>query len=467
MRAVVAVALLAGVYVLAFAVIVGIIVVDVLWLVYERPFSFLWWSVIGAVLIFAVISALVTFSRARDEAVQGVAVREQDEPELWALVRRLADDAGTEAPDKIYVTPQAAVRMTQRTKWLGLVTGTRKLAVGAPLLACMTERQLSFMLAQELGVHGNRDTRLVNITLTGREALQKTVNDLLSGNRYEATVGEIFQGYAKLYFKVTDDLQRWQVFASDAAATRITGSKAAESALRERGVVETAWKLFHDNHFRPAWEAGYRPTTIFDAFARLRGAPELHAHLDEVRRTPETGTEERIAAVNALNISSTGPDRPAGALLANSGEVMDKTLISELMEELGVKRRVDWAELASASARARRVDQTRRLVRIGGGSLTSILDELDAGNLTPFLRMDAKPGNPFGGPRVRREFARGLLIEELGWLIEVELVDAGRARWETDWLGTTTFHGPDFSAEIELAADDRGSTTELREALTR
>ncbi len=462
---VVAVSLLVGIYVLALALIAGVVAVGVLLAVNQR-FSFVWWLVIGSVLIFATISALITFSRSRDEAAQGVSVRERDEPELWALVRRLADQADAVVPDKIFVIPQPEVRTTLVAKWLGLVTVTRKLQVGAPLLACMTERQLSFVLAHELGVHGNRDTRLVSIALNARQALEKTVDALLAGNRYDRVVGEFFQWYAKVYFKVTENLQRWQVSAADAAAAKVTGSLAAESALREQKVVETAWKLFHDKHFRPAWEAGYRPTTIFDAFARLRGAPELHAHLDEVRRTPDADTEQRIAAVNALHIAKSGPDRPAGALLADNGAVMDKTLVSELMEELGVKRRVDWAELATLSARARRVDQTRRTVRLGGGSLTGILDRLDAGDLTPFLRMDAKPGNPFGGPRVRREFARGLFIEELAWLVEIELVDAGRARWETDWLGTTTFHGPDVSAAIELAADDRGSTTKLREALT-
>lgn len=462
---VVAISLLVGVYVLAFGLIAGVVTITVLLAVNERP-SFLYALVIGSVLIFVVLGALVTFSRSRDEAADGVPVRDRDEPELWALVRRLADEADTPVPDKIFVISQPDVRMTLGTKWLGLVTVTRKLQVGAPLLACMTERQLSFVLAQELGVHGNRGTRQVSIALNARVALQKTVDDLLAGNGYDRFIGEFFQWYSKIYFRVTDNLKRWQLFVADEAAAKITGSSAAESALREKRVVETAWKLFHDKHFRPAWEAGFRPTTIFDAFARLRTAPELHAHLDEVRRTPDAVTEERIAAVGALKISSTGPDRPAGTLLANNGAVMDKTLVSELMEDLGVKRKVDWAELATSAARADRLHRTRRLVRLGGGSLTTILDQLDAGEITPLLRMDLKPGNPFGGPRVRREFARGLLIEELTWLIEVELVDAGRASWETDWLGATTFHGPDLSAEIELATDDRGSTAQLREALT-
>ncbi len=462
MRAVVAVALLVGVYVLALAVVAGVVVVGWLWLVAGRPFMFMWWTGLGLALIFVTISALVTFTRSRDREPYGVEVTPRDQPELWALVRRLA----AVTPDEIYLVPDAEVRMTQRTRLMGLVTGVRRLYVGAPLLACMTERQIGFVLAHELGVHGNRDTRLVGLALAGRSALELTVHDLSHGHRYDQVIGAIFQQYAKLYLKVTDQLARWQVTASDANATKVTGSQAAESALREQAVVAAAWKLFHDKHFRPAWEAGYRPTTIFDAFARLRAAPELRAHLEDIRSHPTAETAARIAAVTALGVQTTGPDRPAGALLADGGAVMDRTLVSDLVEEFGLKQRVDWTQLGTISARAHRVEQTRRIVRIGGGSLTAVLDTIDNGGLDSLLRKDLKPGNPFGGLRVRREYAKGFLINELTLLAEVALVDAGRAVWETDWLGTTTFHGPDLSAEIELATDDRGSTAELRDALT-
>lgn len=465
MRAVVAVALLVGVYVLAFALIVGIIVADVLWVVYERPISFVWWTGIGAMAIFGTLGALISFTKARDERSSGIKVSKDAEPELWALVTRLAGAAGSVPPDHLYVVPTADVWMTQKTRMLGLIGGERRLFVGAPLVACMTERQLSFVLAHALGVHGNRDTRLITMALTGREALIKAIEDLAVGNRADRVVAEVFELYLRLYRKVTDKLAVWQGTAADANATKVVGSLAAESALREQEVVVAAWKLFHDNHFRPAWEAGFRPTTIFDAFARLRGAPELHVRLDEIRRNPTDETRQRIAAVAALGVKTTGPDRQAGTLLANAGAVMDKTLVSELMEELGVKKRVDWAELGVLTVRAKRVEQTRRIVRIGGGSFEKVLDTIDDGKMDSLLRKDLSPGNPFGGPRVRNEFKKGALIQELTWLAEIELVDAGHGLWQTDWLGTTTFHGPDLSAQIEKATDYRGSTAELRAAL--
>ncbi|HEX7303967.1 M48 family metallopeptidase [Lentzea sp.] len=476
MRAVVAVALLVGIYVLGLVLIAGIVLVSVLFFVNDRPIGFIWSVVIGGALAFALLSGLFTLAGTSDDDERGELVGEQDEPELWALVRRLADEVGTRPPDRVFIVAEANAWVSQRTRLLGLVATTRRMSVGAPLLACLTERQLSFVLAHELGHYSNRDTRLSGVVATGRVALGRMISKLHNQSWYHVVAAVVFDLYANVYFAVTASLARRQELVADATATRIAGTEAAVSALRELPVVKAAWNLFHERHFRPAWDAGFLPTTIFDAFAGLRGSPELRAHLDEIRQNPPEGVpgpydshpplSERITAATAMAVPTKGSDRPAGALLANNGAVMDKTLVSSLVEELGVKKRVDWATLSHNAVRATRVDRSRRLVRVGGGSLGAVLDRLDEGRLASLLRTDARPGSGTAGPRVRREFARGLLIDELTALVELTLADHHQARWESDWLGLTTYHGPDLTDEIERATEDKGSTEGLRAALT-
>jgi Zn-dependent protease with chaperone function len=90
----------------------------------------------------------------------GVPLTESAQPELWRLVRRLAEVAGTRPPDKIFLIADVNAAVLEETRVLGLISRDRRMFIGAPLLAGMREDQLAAVLTHELAHYGNRDTRL-------------------------------------------------------------------------------------------------------------------------------------------------------------------------------------------------------------------------------------------------------------------------------------------------------------------
>ncbi|GLZ31059.1 Zn-dependent protease [Lentzea sp. NBRC 105346] len=469
LRAAVAVAMLAGFYVLALGLVGGLVALEV--------YAFNHSVALGAKLAFlivalgyALVRALITVEKLQEEEdVSGVRVTVSDQPELWGLVRMLADKTGTRAPDSLTIVADVNAGVSERTRLLGLRVVRREMFIGAPLLACLTEAQLTAVLAHELGHYG----RPSGVVMTGRNALLRVVSGFRADDWFQKLLARLFKLYAKLYFRVSGAICRRQEFAADVTSARIAGSDAAASALREVPVIGAAWTLFVERHLTAAWAAGYLPDTFFDGFASLLAAPELRVELDEIRRNPvQTGRmpydshpplPDRIEAIHALaSPGKPGGDRPATALL--HGDVLDQSLLDSMVAEAGQKTRVDWVTLGHIGARGAAVRETASLLRKAGGTLGHVLDALDAGRIAELGPSDARPGAADAGPRARREFARPYVCNDVTGLVALALSDAGLASWHLSWTGNAQLV-TQLSIEdaITLAMD--GDTAELRAQL--
>ncbi|GLZ37640.1 M48 family metallopeptidase [Actinokineospora sp. NBRC 105648] len=487
LRAVIAVAMLVGFYLLALALVGGLVALEV-WALSASVLAGVKIGLFVVPAIFAVLAALVTAERRVDEELAGVAVTPEQQPRLWELVHRLADEVGTRAPDEIRVIAAVNAGVSESTRLLGLLVLRRRMYIGAPLLMCLTEKQLAAVLAHELGHYGNRDTRLAGVVVTGRDALVRLVDGMNPEHLLQKLFAKLFLVYTKLYVRLSSAICRRQEFAADAVSARIAGSSATASALREMRVISVAWQLFVDRHLTVAWSAGYLPKTMFDGFALLRAAPELHPVLEDIRqedadedRGPYDShppTAARIAAIEALDAQPAREwdDRPAVELVDNPVPLMDRSLMLTLVADAERKKRVDWVTLGHIGVRHQIFLDTKRLLNAAANvldrdpSLGAVLDALDADRLADLAPNDRKPGDPVAGARARRELAREIVSQELTRLVLLAFVDARHARWHLDWRGQAHLDASGFDLTevpdlVEAAVAERPDTTGLRELL--
>ncbi|WP_053801685.1 M48 family metallopeptidase [Streptomyces rimosus] len=471
LRALRALILLAGFYVLALAVLALLTGAALAARAWAPPVAALTVTVLCALLGLPVLRGVFTLgaaggSRKRGSGngvpeTEGLAVSAAEQPELWRAVRSLAERTGTRAPDATLLTEEVNAAVREDARLLGLLPGRRRLYLGVPLLIGLTEPQLHSVIAHELGHYGNADTRLAGITLRGRDSVLRTVEgfqaprrklrdrawarqgrpageavrkgrsiDLGGGGRTGFGYGSMarpFQAYARFYLRATNSVGRGQELAADRVAARVAGRDATASALREIAVLD----VVHDFYLNEYVALGARaallppPGEVCGGVRHLLADPELRSDLAELRGEPgpENGSPydshppvaERIRLIEALpdDGRAADPARPALALLRESGRLLVELERVLLTPEALAMERADWPELIHRA--------THALAEADAEALRTALSEADA-KMVRTLPMDA---------REPRDSAAGA-ARDLATLLDA--IDAGRLWQVADHL---------------------------------
>jgi Zn-dependent protease with chaperone function len=418
----------------------------------------------------AVLVGLWKAIRTKNEPAAGLILGEREAPLLWTVVRELAAEVGTRAPDEIRLVPEVNAAVSEQSRLLGLIGGRRIMYVGLPLLQGMRVDQLRSVLAHELGHYSGRHTRLGAVAYRGRLAIGATIERISRRN----PVGLVFRAYAKLYLLVDNAASRRQELEADRASVRLAGREAATSALRTLPALGAAWSFYMRRYVEPGWSAGLAPDDLFGGFARL-----LAGRQDEIARLRENAPEQRpsrwdthppigvrvAAMADAPSGTHTPDDRPAAVLLADidgAGQALQSLVVAHEGRQV-----LPWGEFIAAAVAAgvqERADAVYRAVgRFTGApepGLPTVLDVVRAGRLGEFATQFFGDGTPedavaqFAGPM------ESLLINAA--------VRGGRARWELSWSGPARLVGPDgqpwdLSEIAKLAVDP----LTLDEALAR
>lgn len=467
-RALLSIVMLAGFYVLAVAVLVGL---GLLSLASFRGGSegFGGRMAVFAILVAAaIIASLWRVARAKPGAEPGIPLTPEDAPELWATVTELAAAADTRMPDDIRLVPEVNAAVSEDTRWMGLVSGTRRLYLGVPLLLGLDVSQMRSVLAHELGHYSRSHTRLAALTYRGRVAIMTTVNEL-SGN----VVGWLLKLYAYAYLLVSAGVTRRQELEADELSVRIAGRGVAQSALRELPVLDAAWSFYENTYLGPAWEIGLAPTPdgFFSGYSEL-----LTGRADELAeiRAADAPTEKslwdthppiaaRVAAMERMaDVAVERDDRPAAVLVPGIGAVTAR--LAHSVVRFGDRSQLSWQELtatAALTAEQRRVDTVYRGVcRLTGAqraSAATLLDLVAAGRgpeLVAHLGIEATPSD---GTQPGTEGISEPLTEIVLASLQTAAAQSGVATWRHSWTGP---------AELVLTSGDAAELVEIAALIT-
>ncbi|MCU7823557.1 M48 family metallopeptidase [Kitasatospora sp. DSM 101779] len=507
-RGLLALALLAGFYLLALGIVGGLLAVDVLLAVNSaHPFGLGGLKVyaVSAVLAYPVLRTVFLTHRHKPapEPLPGLSVGPAEQPVLWERVRQLADEYGTRAPDELRLVAEANAQVCEDVRLLGLLPGRRRMELGIPLLIGFNQAELDAVIAHELGHFGNKDTRIGGLTHSGRRAVAHTVHALheraarnraahaaelaasaavrrAKGRRtrtpqasggVDQVLARIFAAYAGLYLTVSAAVSRRQEIAADLAAVRLVGRDATASALRRLPVIDTALEYHLHRYAMVGWEDGLLPLPgqVYGGLAHLLAEPGRREELG--RLEPEAADAEhdpydshpplpaRIAAVESLppDGRATTGSGPALALLSAPERTVAEVEAVTLPPESAGMTRLDWPELARRTGRARHAAGVDALRQAVGRDLpaAALLAEVMTGHLREIAdRLPKSPQARAATGRAAREFTRPVLRSALSDLVLIVLADAGTADWDVSWAEPVRLRLPDAVARGLPAALD-------------
>ncbi|MGW0602872.1 M48 family metalloprotease [Streptomyces sp. NPDC002640] len=527
LRAVRALILLAGFQLLSLVLLALLVAVD--WAAVHAPSGVtgkVW--LVSVVLAIPVIRGMFMLRLPKIEEPPGVPLTEEAEPRLWAVVRDLADAAGTRAPDTIVLTADVNASVMERPRLGGLLPGRRSLHIGLPLLTGLSEAQFRSVLAHEYGHYSGGDTRLGPVVVRGRLQIERTIAHFQEkadkkvakeraaqekksarrvakgkkakevdttgvGVTYRA-MARLYTWYGRFFLRASRSTARAQEFAADRNAARLTGRDATASALREVPVLSSAYDFYLESYATLGLDARTMPPhgAFFGGFGDLLSARELQ--LAEMRlQLPEQELSpydshppiaERVRAVEALGDDGRADDGRGSALdlLADpqaAAAALEPAVLAE--ELLGFRRAASWSELLDTGMTARLGELDTPLHRAvalhtrSAPTLPALLQVIDDGHLWQLARrlpLSEEASTAQG--RAFREFVRPALEGLLRtWAIS-ELSKHGLLGWEFSWSEAATVilpggdpeaAGESLDAAVTAALADRPDTAPLRALL--
>jgi len=368
-RALLAVALTIGFYVLALALIAGLIGVV---FIPDVPGRLLVFCVIGAVLI-----AVSIVPRRNRFSPPGPLLNPAGQPRLFAALDDVARAVGEPMPAEVYVTPEMNAGVLQRGS-------KRVMVLGLPLMQIMSISEMRAVLAHEFGHYKGGDTKLGPWVYRTRETIERTLTTV---SRQGALLQIPFLLYGRLFMRVSQGVSRQQEFAADLLAARTVGAKPMIEGLRKLGTGSIAFAAYWRQEFVPLLEAGFQPP-LAEGFARFLAEPKIMKevesaameHRAEQKADPYDShppDAERIAALAALPAGPEPVDEPAAITLVDGLDLIDPAILIGMNTSPPLRlQRIAWADAGTLALVPGCRERVRRQAAVLGNYTVGWLPEL-------------------------------------------------------------------------------------------
>ena len=349
-RAVAAVALMIGFYLLAFTIIAGLLFIPYAeWRWADRVHVKIALACIGsaAVILWSILPRIDRFQ------APGPRLEPGDHPELFDVLRGVARDTGQEMPAEVYLINEVNAWVSQRGGIMGF-GGRRVMGLGLPLMQTTTVSQFRAILAHEFGHYHGGDTKLGPWIYKTRLAIGRTLQGLEDG-----IIHKPFEWYGTFFMRVTQAISRAQELAADRLAAQVAGAQVMIDALVAVERSALAYDAFLRDELVPVLSNGYKPP-IAAGFSRFLAAENVASSLksavDESLREGQGDIydshpplRERVEALKTLTANAPATDEPfASSLLRQLPRVEEALLRSMLTDPAIELRDVQWEETGTS-----------------------------------------------------------------------------------------------------------------------
>jgi heat shock protein HtpX len=367
-RAMLAVALTVGFYVLALGLIAGLIAIVFIPNVPGR--------VIGFCIIGALVIAVSIVPRPNRFDPPGPMLNPAGQPRLFAELEGVARAVGEPMPAEVYITPEVNAGVLQRGR-------RRVMVLGLPLMQIMTVSQMRAVLAHEFGHYYGGDTKLGPWVYRTRETIERTLRTV---SQQSALLQLPFLWYGRLFMRVSQAVSRQQEFAADQLAARTVGAKPMIDGLRNLGWGSIAFNVYWRQEVVPLIEAGFQPP-LAEGFTRFLAEPDImkevgaaaQEQLAQAKTDPYDShppDAERIAALAALPAGPDYGDEPAAVTLVAGVELIDPVLLSGVLKPGLQLRMISWADAGTVALLPGLRERVRRQAGLVGSYTVGWVPEL-------------------------------------------------------------------------------------------
>jgi heat shock protein HtpX len=354
-RALLAVVLMIGFYLLAVAIASGLLYIPYAEAVYAHrihPKLALVCAFGGLAILWSVLPRFDKFE------APGPLLTAGKHPRLFQELDRVATAVKQAMPAEVFLVSDVNAWVAQRGGIMGF--GSRRvMGLGLPLMRLLTRSELRAVLCHEFGHYYGGDTRLGPWIYKTRGAIVRTVSALSGGEGKGSLLQLPFLWYGKLFLRITLAVSRRQEFVADELAARAMGSRALIGGLRTVHRVAPAFQAYWANECAPVLNAGYRPP-LAEGFQQFLGVGRIadiaNKSLDEELESGETNPydshpplRERIAAVEKLPAGEVEASDPAAITLLEDVPTLEAELLASLAgpEEAAKLKPVDWSEVGA------------------------------------------------------------------------------------------------------------------------
>ena len=325
-RAVLAVVLMVGFYLLALGIASALLWIPYAELVYAHrvtPKLAIICVVGGLAILWSVLPRFDKFT------APGPQLQREKYPKLFAELESVAQATQQAMPAEVYLVPDVNAWVAQRGGIMGL--GSRRvMGLGLPLMRILTCSQFRAVLAHEFGHYHGGDTKIGPWIYKTRGAIGRTLHSLGDGSWLQAP----FRWYGNMFLRITHAVSRRQEFVADELAARAVGAKPLADGLRSVHKVAPAYDYYWRSECAPVLHAGFLPPLAdgFNQFINAANiAQKMDQHLEEQLADGKVDPfdthpplKDRVAAVAHL---------PAGPELAE-----DLPAVSHLEDVPGLER---------------------------------------------------------------------------------------------------------------------------------